>query len=185
MKKENKTLEGLFREQSTVARSGEKITPQFLIDVRHKHLVGVHIAVQSLSDQGSGPVGDVLDFTVVDNKLIPHFVTTSGNGMSYCEAKDAIYLESLVARPGWIPGSYIALQVPDENSKMTEPYLYKFTAIGPDGLPPTLAPYHPTQDDLNASDWVAISAPAIPAPEPETATEVAPKTAANAGSKAK
>lgn len=177
MKKENKTLEGLLRADAE-AKLGGKEGPELAMTVCHIHSVGVHVAIYQAGKPGS------LDFTVVDNKLIPHFVTASGNGMSYCEAKDAILLESLVARPSWIPGSYIALQVPDENSKMTEPYLYKYTATGPDGLPPTLAPYHPTQDDLDANDWVAISAPAIPAPEPETQTDTPPiaQTAKASGS---
>ena len=51
-------------------------------------------------------------------------------------------------RAGWNGrGMYIELQVPDANSKMTEPYVYMYTAQG--GLIPWLC----SQADLLADDW--------------------------------
>jgi len=51
-------------------------------------------------------------------------------------------------RKGWNgKGMYVALQVPDENSKMTLPYVYMYTAQG------DLVPWLCSQTDLLALDW--------------------------------
>lgn len=53
-----------------------------------------------------------------------------------------------VCRQGWNgKGMWIALQTPDENSKMSLPYIYMKTAD--DRLVPWLA----SQTDLLANDW--------------------------------
>lgn len=53
-----------------------------------------------------------------------------------------------VTRSGWNgKGMYLALQVPDPQSKMTLPYVYMRTASG--GLVPWLC----SQSDLLAGDW--------------------------------
>lgn len=53
-----------------------------------------------------------------------------------------------VLRAGWNgKNMYLALQVPDAHSKMTEPYVYMYTAKG--GLIPWLC----SQADLLATDW--------------------------------
>jgi hypothetical protein len=53
-----------------------------------------------------------------------------------------------VARSGWNgKNMWIALQSPDQQSKMTEPYVYMKTAQG--GLIPWLC----SQADLLATDW--------------------------------
>ena len=53
-----------------------------------------------------------------------------------------------VARAGWNGnGMWIALQVPDANSKMGLPYAYMKTATGP------LVPWLCSQTDLLADDW--------------------------------
>ena len=58
-----------------------------------------------------------------------------------------------VARAGWNgKGMWLALQVPDEHSKMTEPYVYMKTAQG--GLIPWLC----SQADLLAIDWQTVDA---------------------------
>lgn len=55
------------------------------------------------------------------------------------------------ARQNWNgKGMYLELQVPDENSKMTLPYIYMKTAD--DQLVPWLA----SQSDVLAEDWVAL-----------------------------
>jgi len=53
-----------------------------------------------------------------------------------------------VTRAGWnAAGQWIALQVPDENSKMRKPYLY----ISPvDG---EFVPWLASQTDILATDW--------------------------------
>lgn len=66
-----------------------------------------------------------------------------------------------VAREGWNgKGIYIELQVPDEHSKMTLPYIYIVTnglitdnAKAPKGVVPWLA----SQTDILAVDWVVVS----------------------------
>lgn len=53
-----------------------------------------------------------------------------------------------VQRAGWNgKGMWVAIQVPDADSKMTEPYVYMVTAQG--GIIPWLC----SQADLLANDW--------------------------------
>jgi len=53
-----------------------------------------------------------------------------------------------VRRSGWNgPGQWVALQVPDANSKMSLPYVYISTVSG------DLVPWLPSQTDLLATDW--------------------------------
>lgn len=53
-----------------------------------------------------------------------------------------------VARAGWNgKGMWLALQVPDANSKMTLPYVYMSTAQG------DLVPWLASQTDVLAEDW--------------------------------
>ena len=56
-----------------------------------------------------------------------------------------------VTRPGWNgKGMWLALQSPDENSKMTLPYVYMYTADG------KMVPWLCSQSDLLAIDWLLI-----------------------------
>lgn len=56
-----------------------------------------------------------------------------------------------VAREGWNgKGMWLALQTPDEGSKMTLPYIYMSTAQG------DLVPWLASQTDLLAEDWVLV-----------------------------
>jgi hypothetical protein len=58
-----------------------------------------------------------------------------------------------ICREGWNgKGMWLKLQVPDANSKMTEPYVYMKTAQG--GLIPWLC----SQADLLAADWMECTA---------------------------
>ena len=57
-----------------------------------------------------------------------------------------------VHRRGWNgKGQYLKLQVPDENSKMTQPYVYITTVQG------DLIPWLCSQSDLLARDWEYVS----------------------------
>jgi hypothetical protein len=69
--------------------------------------------------------------------------------MNFGEALAALRNGSHLTRSGWnAAGQWIALQVPDENSKMRKPYLY----ISPvDG---ELVPWLASQTDLLATDWM-------------------------------
>jgi hypothetical protein len=56
-----------------------------------------------------------------------------------------------VARSGWNgKGMYIELQEPDDDSKMTMPYVYMKTADG------NLVPWLCSQTDLLATDWESV-----------------------------
>lgn len=67
------------------------------------------------------------------------------------EAIEVMKRGARVARKGWNgKGMWLALQVPDQHSKMTEPYVYMRTATG--GLIPWLC----SQADLLACDWIIV-----------------------------
>jgi len=56
-----------------------------------------------------------------------------------------------VRRSGWNgKGMWIALQVPDANSKMTLPYIYMSTVQG------DLVPWLASQTDILATDWELV-----------------------------
>ena len=57
-----------------------------------------------------------------------------------------------VTRRGWNgPGQKLTLQVPDEHSKMTLPYIYISTVQG------DLVPWLASQTDILADDWEVAS----------------------------
>ena len=80
--------------------------------------------------------------------------------MNFGQALEQLKLGSKVAREGWNgKGIYIELQEPDENSKMTLPYVYIVTnglvtdnPKAPKGIVPWLA----SQTDILAEDWVIV-----------------------------
>ena len=56
-----------------------------------------------------------------------------------------------VTRRGWNgAGMWVALQVPDEHSKMRRPYLYMRPVDG------DLVPWVASQSDLLATDWINL-----------------------------
>ena len=56
-----------------------------------------------------------------------------------------------VTRSGWNgPDQYLKLQFPDDNSKMTLPYIYIRTVQG------DLVPWLASQTDILAQDWVPV-----------------------------
>lgn len=65
---------------------------------------------------------------------------------------DYLHSGHTVAREGWNgKGMYLALQVPDEHSKMKRPYIY----IVPDEE--HVVPWVASQADLLATDWYLVS----------------------------
>ena len=65
-----------------------------------------------------------------------------------------------VARTGWNgKGIYLELQLPDEHSKMTLPYIYIVTSTlitdNPDA-PKGVVPWLASQTDMLSEDWVEI-----------------------------
>lgn len=64
-------------------------------------------------------------------------------------AVDQLRKGNRVCRQGWNgKNMYLQLQVPDQHSKMTLPYVYMRTAQG------DLVPWLCSQTDLLATDWV-------------------------------
>lgn len=65
-----------------------------------------------------------------------------------------------VARKGWNgKGIFIELQVPDQNSKMTHPYIYiDTTGLKTDNLdaPKDRVPWFASQTDMLAEDWIIV-----------------------------
>jgi len=68
--------------------------------------------------------------------------------MKFGEAIEGMRRGYRVTRAGWNgKGMWTAIQVPDEHSKMTLPYIYMRTAQG------DLVPWLASQADMLASDW--------------------------------
>lgn len=71
--------------------------------------------------------------------------------VDFGEALKIVKAGGKVARAGWNgEGMHVALQVPDEHSKMGHPYLYLSPVDG------GLVPWAPSQTDLLAGDWEEI-----------------------------
>ncbi len=51
-----------------------------------------------------------------------------------------------VRLPKWLPDVYIAIQKPDENSKMTAPYFYVTSRFG-------MVPWIPTMIEMLSLEW--------------------------------
>jgi len=63
----------------------------------------------------------------------------------------ALYGGHKVAREGWNgKGMFLELQVPDTNSKMTQPYIYLNTAQG------GRVPWTCSQSDILADDYIIV-----------------------------
>jgi hypothetical protein len=80
------------------------------------------------------------------------------NGIDFGWALAALKNGRRVARVGWNGrGMWLALQVPDEHSKMTLPYLYieypEGHAAYPNGC---RVPWLASQTDMLATDWVVL-----------------------------
>lgn len=64
-------------------------------------------------------------------------------------ALDELRAGNSVYRVGWNgPNQFLTLQVPDENSKMSLPYIYITTVKG------DRVPWHASQTDALAMDWI-------------------------------
>lgn len=75
--------------------------------------------------------------------------------MTFGEAIESMKKGCGVARMGWNgKGMHIALQVPDEHSKMTLPYIYICTVTG------DLVPWLASQTDMLGNDWEVVKCPA-------------------------
>ena len=80
--------------------------------------------------------------------------------MNFGQAIEALKEGKKVAREGWNgKGIFIELQIPDENSKMTHPYIF----IDTTGLdtqntkaPKNRVPWLASQTDILSDDWVIL-----------------------------
>lgn len=80
--------------------------------------------------------------------------------MNFGQAIEALKQGKRVAREGWNgKGIFIELQIPDENSKMTHPYIF----IDTTGLntqntkaPKNRVPWLASQTDILSDDWVIL-----------------------------
>ena len=71
--------------------------------------------------------------------------------MDFSEALVNLKQGSKIARAGWNgKNMWLDLQVPDENSKMTLPYIYMYTATQ------DLVPWLASQTDILAEDWEVV-----------------------------
>lgn len=76
--------------------------------------------------------------------------------MSFGEAIASLKIGCTVARTGWNgKNMHLDLQIPDDNSKMTLPYIFMFTAHG------DLVPWLASQTDILSDDWEIISKPGV------------------------
>ena len=93
---------------------------------------------------------------VDDDYEIGELVTT----FTFGEALSYLKSGKRVARKGWNgKGIFIELQVPDEHSKMTHPYIYIDTTgldtTNPDA-PKDRVPWLASQTDMLSNDWVIV-----------------------------
>lgn len=80
--------------------------------------------------------------------------------MNFGQALESLKIGQKVARMGWNgKGIFIELQVPDEHSKMTSPYIFIDTTglqtENPDA-PKSRVPWLASQTDMLAEDWVIV-----------------------------
>lgn len=80
--------------------------------------------------------------------------------MTFGEAIQQLKLGKKVRRLGWNgKGIFLELQVPDEHSKMTHPYIYiDTTGLITDNecAPKDRVPWLASQTDMLAEDWVLV-----------------------------
>lgn len=73
--------------------------------------------------------------------------------LNFSQALEHIKNGVKMSRDGWNgKGMWVAIQRPDEHSKMTLPYIYMKTADG------QLVPWLASQTDILASDWATSPA---------------------------
>lgn len=78
-------------------------------------------------------------------------MTQEEQKISFGHATELMKQGSKVARTGWNgKGMWLCLQVPDEHSKMSLPYIYMKTACG------NQVPWLASQTDILSDDWMII-----------------------------
>lgn len=69
--------------------------------------------------------------------------------LNFGEALEALKIGKSVRLPNWSPDVKIRAQYPDENSKMTAPYLYVESRYG-------RVPWKETMIELFSEDWIIL-----------------------------
>lgn len=79
--------------------------------------------------------------------------------MDFGDALSDLKIGLRVAREGWNgKGMWLELQMPDEHSKMTLPYIYLNYPVGSAAYPSgARVPWLASQTDLLADDWVSVA----------------------------
>jgi len=73
---------------------------------------------------------------------------------SFSEALEVVKTGKSIQRAGWNgSGLKVKAQFPDENSKMTLPYLYIEYPLDAKNTPGARCPWHASQTDILAEDW--------------------------------
>lgn len=72
--------------------------------------------------------------------------------MSFDTALIALKQGQMLKRRGWSGSKFVQIQTPDENSKMTEPYIF-MVIQNAEGVKPTQVPWVASQSDLLSEDW--------------------------------
>jgi hypothetical protein len=76
--------------------------------------------------------------------------------LTFSEALEAVKNGKAIQRSGWNgAGLLVKAQFPDENSKMTLPYLYIEYPIDAKNTPGARCPWLASQTDILAEDWWA------------------------------
>lgn len=72
--------------------------------------------------------------------------------MKFSQALEELQQGKRIARTGWNgKGMYVELQTPDENSKMSLPYIFMKTADN------KLVPWLASQTDILCDDWLVLN----------------------------
>jgi hypothetical protein len=83
--------------------------------------------------------------------MSPEDLDEKGVNMNFGSALEMLKHGKKVSRRGWNGrGMWVAMQAPDENSKMTLPYVYMSTATG------DLVPWLASQTDILVEDWEEV-----------------------------
>lgn len=95
-----------------------------------------------------------------NNEITPLRTEASYNMCSFSTALNLLKVGNKIARKGWNgKGIFIELQVPDQNSKMTSPYIFIDTTglqtENPDA-PKSRVPWVASQVDILADDWIVV-----------------------------
>lgn len=120
----------------------------FLADAGYLN-IPIYVHYFKMVGQGNIP----LDFSPERHNILttsthPHNMVIPKSNYGFGVALDKLKAGKRQQREGWNgKGMYIELQVPDEHSKMSLPYIYMKTAQG------DLVPWLASQSDLLSEDW--------------------------------